>query len=163
MPGGIFFTSYCQQPNKQNVPLHSQLLQSKEQNHPNIHVLSRWNGGTVCQHTLYSATESLFRTQGISSFLPWEITGRKGNRLIWQLIFNCLWFIWHLYHPHTSARHPKIWSRHRQTSTDTIQTPPQTFYILEGTGRKGNTHKRRPNPLVMHYVDIWCRHNMSTS
>ena len=31
---------------------------------------------------------------------------------------------------------------------------------------KGKTylfHKRRPNPLVMHYVDILCRHNMSTS
>ena len=152
MPGGIFFTSYCQQSNKQNVPLHSQLLQSKEQNHPNIHVLSRWNGGTVCQHTLYSATESLFRTQGISSFLPWEVTGRKGNSLIWQLIFNCLWFIWHLYPPDIC-----------QTPQDMIQTPsdihrhhpdtPQTFYILEGTGRKGNTWVGMT--FIHFYQQIW--------
>ena len=34
-----------------------------------------------------------------STFWLWEVTGRKDNSLIWRLLFNSLWFIWHLTPP----------------------------------------------------------------
>ena len=59
--------------------------------------------------------------------VTWQIsaqplaTGRKGNSLIWRLLFNCLWFIWHL----NSPRHLPDTPRMIKTPTDTIQTPPR--------------------------------------
>ena len=39
--------------------------------------------------------------------------------------------------PHTSSRHPQIWSRQRQTNRHHPDTPRhRRFYFLEGTGKK---------------------------
>ena len=64
-------------------------------------------------------------TPKCNTFWPWEVTGRKGNSLIWWLLFDCLWFIWHLYSPRylpdtprydpDTVRHPQAPSRHPQT------------------------------------------------
>ena len=60
--------------------------------------------------------------------------------------------------PQTSARHPKIWSRHCQTPTDTIQTPcrhnPYTpkhrrFYAIQSTGIKDNIWVSWPNIISL--------------
>ena len=57
-------------------------------------------------------------TPKFSTFWLW----RKGNSLIWQLLLNCLWFIWHLYSPrhlsHTTRYDPDTHRHH----LDTLQT-----------------------------------------
>ena len=58
-------------------------------------------------------------TPKFSTFWPRLVTGRKGNSLIWRLLFNCLWFIWHLYSP----RHLPATLRHHPDTLDIIQTP----------------------------------------
>ena len=57
--------------------------------------------------------------------------GRKGNSLIWRLLFNCLWSIWHLNSPRhfldtprydpDSLRHPHTPSRPPQTDIGTLR------------------------------------------
>ena len=61
-------------------------------------------------------------TPKFSTFWPRLVTGRKGNSLIWRLLFNCLWLIWHLYSPRhlpdtprydpDTVRQPQTPSRH---------------------------------------------------
>ena len=78
-------------------------------------------------------------TPKFSTFWPRLVTGRKGNSLIWRLLFNCLWFIWHLYSPRhlppqDMIQTPSDTHRHPQTPTDTVLTPPgpryRRFYVL---------------------------------
>ena len=66
------------------------------------------------------------------------------------------------------------------TSTDSLPTSTDFYWVMKlitkhlklwevfhlyfvGSSLWLTLHKRRPNPLVMHYVNILCRHNMLTS
>ena len=78
-----FFTGFCQVPNKQNTSHQCQLLQSYWQYCLNLHVLSRYNSKTVCQHKFYSATESLFGTlPKMAKIRPggWKTARRAAKR-----------------------------------------------------------------------------------
>ena len=62
-------------------------------------------------------------TPKFSTFWLW----RKGNSLIWQLLFNCLWFIWHLYSPrhlpHTPRYDPDTHRHHPDTPQTQFRHP----------------------------------------
>ena len=82
--------------------------------------------------------------------------GRKGNSLIWRLLFNCLWFIWHIYSP----RHLLDTPRYDPDTVGDPQTPSRhspdrqrRFYVLEGTGRKGNIWVGMT--FIHFYQQIW--------
>ena len=82
--------------------------------------LARW-GKTPSRHPQTPPRHPTY-TPKFSTFWLRLVTGRKGNSLIWQLLFNCLWFIWHLYSPRhlpdtprydpDTVRHPQTPSRH---------------------------------------------------
>ena len=72
--------------------------------------------------TLQTPSRHPTDTQKFSTFWPWEVTGRKGNSLIWWLLFNCLWFIWHLYSPDICQTPPDM----IQTASDTHRHHPDT-------------------------------------
>ena len=107
-------------------------------------------------NTLQTPSRHLTNTPKFSTFWLWGVTGRKGNSLIWQLLFNCLWFIWHLYSP----RHLLDTPRYDPDTVGDPQTPSRhspdrhrRFYVLEGTGRKGNIWVGMT--FIHFYQQIW--------
>ena len=106
--------------------------------------------------TFQTPSRYLTDTPKFSTFWPWEVTGRKSNSLIWRLLFNCLWFIWHLYSP----RHLQDTPRYDPDTVGNPQIPSRhspdrhrRFYVLEGTGRKGNIWVGMT--FIHFYQQIW--------
>ena len=82
--------------------------------------------------------------------------GRKGNSLIWRLLFNHLWTIWHV----NSPRHLLDTPRYDPDTVGDPQTPSRhspdrhrRFCILEVTGRKGNIWVGMT--FIHFYQQIW--------
>ena len=116
--------------------------------------LARW-GKTPSRHPQTPPRHPTY-TPKFSTFWLRLVTGRKGNSLIWQLLFNCLWFIWHLYSP----RHLLDTPRYDPDTVGDPQTPSRhspdrhrRFYVLEGTGKKGNIWVDMT--FIQFYQQIW--------